>query len=185
MRHLLLVNEPSLIDRVRTKSSQLISVISPNGDTSEALTSTLGINWLRLEERFSWYGNHVSFDAQTAPMINATPETPEVVHGPFSEDFRVVDLDAWPHGPIALSEAQAAVFRVLFYAKRALRTEEVMRKAGLASEKPGNVFNIKSKNKGDPRYEGPALAFRGIVSVNKIIGSYLINNRGKQNDCLY
>ena len=169
-----LINEPNLIDRLRTKASQTISIIAPSGDVPEALTSRLGLNWLRLEERFTWYGNRVSFDAPAESSLDASLTAFVKDHGPFSEDFRRVHLDAWPHGPIVLSDAQAAVFRVLHHAGRELSTEDVMRKAGLASEKPGDVFKVKSKNKGDPKYEGPSAAFRAFVSVNQRLGVYLL-----------
>jgi hypothetical protein len=167
-----LMIDPNLIDRLRTKSSQQISVIAPNGDATETLMSKLGLSWLRLEERFSWYGNRVSFDAPSEPVSNATPDLSEEIVGPFSDGFKLVRIDAWPHGLISLSDAQAAVFRVLHEAGRALSAEEVMRKAGLASEKPGDVFKIKTKNKGDPAYEGQSAAFRSLISVNQRLGVY-------------
>lgn len=169
-----LINEPNLIDRLRTKASQAISIVAPSGDAPEALTTRLGLNWLRLEERFTWYGNRVSFDAPSEPSLDAAPAASAREHGPFSEDFRAVHLHEWPHGPILLSDAQAAVFRVLYQAGRELSAEDVMRKAGLASEKPGDVFKVKSKNKGDPKYEGPSAAFRAFVSVNQRLGVYLL-----------
>jgi hypothetical protein len=41
-----------------------------------------------------------------------------------------------------------------------------MRKAGLASEKPGDVFKVKTKHKGDARYEGPLEIFRQLIKVH-------------------
>jgi hypothetical protein len=169
-----LVNEPNLIDRLRTKASHAVSIIAPRSYAPEALTARLGLNWLRLEERFTWYGSRVTFDVPPKLSLDVSPAAPTKTQGPFSEDFRVVHLDAWPHGPIVLSDAQAAVFRVLHHAGRELSAEEVMRKAGLASEKPGDVFKVKTKNKGDARFEGPLVAFRALISVNQRLGAYLL-----------
>jgi hypothetical protein len=113
-----LMTEPNLIDRLRTKSTQLISVIATNSVAAETLVSKLGLSWLRLEERFSWYGNRVSFEAPSEPVINAASDLSEEILGPFSDGFKLVRIDAWPHGLISLSDAQAAVFRVLHEAGR-------------------------------------------------------------------
>jgi hypothetical protein len=114
----LLTNEPERIDRLRTNASQSIAVVAPANSGSESLAKTLGIAWLRLEEQFSWYGRRICF---CEPRQQEPPRPEAKTHGPFSEDYRFVQLDG--RDQIVLSAAQAAVFRVLFEARRELSGE--------------------------------------------------------------
>lgn len=94
-------------------------------------------------------------------------------NGPFSEDFRWVHLPDWPHGPIALSLKQAAVLRSMWsFGGKPQVAERIMVRAGSQSDKPMDVFKLKSVNKGDPRYEGPLYAYRKLVQVNRQEGTY-------------
>jgi hypothetical protein len=160
-----LMMAPELIDRLQTKASQTIQVIAPRHEPSDALAMRLGITWLRLQERFAWYGNKISFDAPVEALSKAGP--PTATHGPFSEDFSWVHLPGAAQGPVALTQAQSAVFRALHQATRTLHADELMQRAGLASQKPGDVFKVKTKHKGDPRYEAPMAAFRNLVLFNR------------------
>ncbi|GIX24859.1 MAG: hypothetical protein KatS3mg122_2090 [Caldimonas sp.] len=70
----------------------------------------------------------------------------------------------WPHGPIRLTEAQAAVFEALWSFKGEPRTaEQIMRRAGLDSAKPIDVFKVKARDRGKPEAEGPLVAYRALV----------------------
>jgi hypothetical protein len=128
--------------------------------------------WLPLEERFTLYGGNVQFmEPGQAPPSDE--EHNYAVHGPFSEDFRWVHVPDWPHGPIGLTPAQAAVFQALWnFQGQAQDGYRVMAKAGLTSDKPGDVFKVKSKNKGDPKYEGPLFAYKALVVSERRTGSY-------------
>lgn len=93
--------------------------------------------------------------------------------GPFSADFRWVTLPDWPHGPIRLTEAQAAVFDALWSFKGEPRTaDQIMRRAGLNSDKPIDVFKVKARDKGKPEAEGPLFAYRALVVVQGRQGLY-------------
>lgn len=97
--------------------------------------------------------------------------------GPFSKDFRWVHLSDWPHGPILLTEGQSAVFRALWYFRGLPRNAEaVMEKAGLASQKPADLFKIKVENKGDPVFEGPLRAYRTLVEVRRRSRTYALRS---------
>jgi dipeptidyl aminopeptidase/acylaminoacyl peptidase len=97
------------------------------------------------------------------------------VKGPFSADFRWVTLPDWPHGPIRLTEAQAAVFDALWSFKgKPVTAERVMQRAGWKSDKPIDVFKVKARDKGKPEAEGPLFAYRALVVVQGRQGLYSI-----------
>lgn len=158
--------EPALLDRVRVAGGP-IRVITPKPRETRGAPFGPGVEWLALEDRFAFYGGGISFIAPTGepPAAQASdPRTP--VKGPFSADFRWVTLPEGPHGPIRLTEAQAAVFDALWSFKGEPRTaEQVMRRAGLDSAKPIDVFKVKTRDKGKPEAEGPLVAYRALVQV--------------------
>ncbi|MFZ5606555.1 MAG: hypothetical protein ACOY4A_04905 [Pseudomonadota bacterium] len=158
--------EPALLDRVRVAGGP-IRVITPKPRETRGAPFGPAVEWLALEDRFAFYGGGISFIAPTGepPAPQASdPTTP--VKGPFSADFRWVTLPDWPHGPIRLTEAQAAVFEALWSFKGEPRTaEQVMRRAGLDSAKPIDVFKVKTRDKGKPEAEGPLVAYRALVQV--------------------
>ena len=158
--------EPALLERVRVAGGP-IRVITPKPRETRGAPFGPGVEWLALEDRFAFYGGGISFIAPTGepPAAQASdPRTP--VKGPFSADFRWVTLPEGPHGPIRLTEAQAAVFDALWSFKGEPRTaEQVMRRAGLDSAKPIDVFKVKTRDKGKPEAEGPLVAYRALVQV--------------------
>lgn len=165
--------EPALLERVRVAGGP-IRVITPKPRETRGAPFGAGIEWLALEDRFAFYGGGISFIAPTGepPAAQASdPRTP--VKGPFSADFRWVTLPDWPHGPIRLTEAQAAVFDALWSFKGEPRTaEQIMRRAGLDSDKPIDVFKVKARDKGKPEAEGPLFAYRALVVVQGRQGLY-------------
>lgn len=131
------------------------------------------LTWLPMDERFYFYGGQIRHMKPETVLPGDTDDSNKPVHGPFSADFRWAHLDGWPHGPIALSEAQAAVFQALWHFKGVpQQSEQVMNKAGRGSTKPIDVFKVKSANKGDPRYEGPLHAYKELVSSDRRAGTY-------------
>lgn len=158
--------EPALLERVRVAGGP-IRVITPKPRETRGAPFGPGVEWLALEDRFAFYGGGISFIGMSGepPGPQASdPTTP--VKGPFSADFRWVTLPDWPHGPIRLTEAQAAVFEALWSFKGEPRTaEQVMRRAGLDSAKPIDVFKVKTRDKGKPEAEGPLVAYRALVQV--------------------
>ena len=130
---------------------------------------------MALEElcRTYWYPLYAYVRRQGHLREDAEDLT-QAVNGPFSADFRLVHLPAWPHGPIALSDAQSAVFRALWHFKGQPQTAEtIMGRAGLGSEKPIDVFKVKKVNKGSPKYEGPHLAYQSLVNSSRT-GEYVM-----------
>ena len=47
-----------------------------------------------------------------------------------------------------------------------------MREAGLASDRPMDVFKVKAANRGDPVYEGPLCAYERLVNRQRRLGLY-------------
>lgn len=131
--------------------------------------------WWYLEDRFTLHGMALRLhgdDPDTAVDTNGAV-IPVAVHGPFSHDFIWVHLDGWPQGPIRLTDAQARLFAVLWeHRHQAQSAEFLMRLAGLASEKPMDVFKVKAVNRGDPLYEGPLKAYEQLVSRQRRLGQY-------------
>lgn len=128
------------------------------------------IEWLPMEERFTIFGGVLRYIEQ-GQFIARDEDDINPVHGPFSKDFRWVRLDDWPHGPIALSDAQAAVFSVLWQLKAVPQSaERIMSKTGFTSEKLNDVFKVKPKNKGDLKYEGQHFAYKKLVAVTRTDG---------------
>ena len=131
--------------------------------------------WWHLEDRFALHG-------MTLRLLGDDPDAvvdangvviPVAVHGPFSQDFTWVHLDGWPQGPIRLTEAQARLFEVLWeHRNQAQSAELLMRQAGLASEKPMDVFKLKASNRGDAKYEGPLHAYERLVIRQRRHGLY-------------
>lgn len=132
--------------------------------------------WWHLEDRFALHGmalRLVDEAVQEGDTFERTDGVQQAVNGPFSENFEWVHLDSWPHGPIQLSQAQAAIFRELFKAGSTPQPADViMVKAGLISEKLIDVFKIKAANRGDPRYEGPLAVYQNLVEINRRVGLY-------------
>ena len=130
------------------------------------------IEWLPMEERFMLFGGALRFIVP-GQFITQDEDVIDPVHGPFSKDFSWVHLENWEHGPIALTDAQAAVFRALWHFEGAPQlAERVMNKAGLGSTKPIDVFKVKSQNRLDPKYEGQLQAYKMLISAERRAGTY-------------
>jgi hypothetical protein len=167
--------EPAIFERVRVSGAG-IRVIAPQSPQTRGVPFPLGIEWLPLEERFTFYGGRISY-ISGANALNAEepaaadPSGP--VNGPFSADFGWVTLPGWSHGLIRCTDGQAAVFRSLWSFKAVeVDGERVMKRAGLSSGKPNDLFKVKQRYKGDPDYEGPLFAYRALVKSNRREGTY-------------
>lgn len=96
---------------------------------------------------------------------------PVPVHGPFSEDFTWLILEG--EEPLSFTPAQAAVFRELWFARGLpMKGEEVLRKAGSDGDKPGDVFKVKSRDKGGRLFERRRHAYNTLVSRAQREGLY-------------
>lgn len=131
--------------------------------------------WLPMQERFTLYGGNLQFLQPGAAPIAIAEASTQAVNGPFSADFRALHLDDWPHGPILLSQAQAAVFKALWHYKGEPQSAEIiMNRAGRGSTKPIDVFKVKAQNKGDAKYEGPLQAYKRFVATDRRAGTYAL-----------
>jgi hypothetical protein len=172
--HVLL--QPAVLERARERGAAALWLLAPQPlRPVDAALLGRGNVWLPLEQRFTFYGGKLSFlvdargtdadvvyDAATAPL-----------HGPFARDFRWVHLPDWPHGPIALTRMQAAVFQALWaFGGDAQEAYPIMVKAGSSSDKPIDVFKVKACNKGNPQYEGPRYAYQQLVVTHRRTGTY-------------
>jgi len=127
-----------------------------------------------MEERFTLYGGNLGIFDPAATEV-PTSDATEAAHGPFSEDFRWVHLPDSPGNPIALSEGQAAVFSALWhFASQPQEGHTIMSRAGLTSDKPIDVFKVKAKNRGDPKYERPLQAYHLLVQTDRRAGTYFM-----------
>ena len=151
-----------------------IRVITPKPRRTRGAPFGPGVQWLGLEDRFALYGAGISFigadEVQAATPV-ADPTKP--VHGPFSAHFRWVTLPDGDGAPIRLTDGQAKVFEALWTFKGvAVTAERVMQRAGLDSDKPIDVFKVKTRNKGKPEAEGPLAAYRALVKTQQRQGLY-------------
>lgn len=132
--------------------------------------------WWQLEDRFVLNGFALRFfDPDHGEKVDSAQDSVAsvAVHGPFSEDFTWVHLEGWPHGPIHLTEAQAQLFAALWKHRNQPQSAEfLMREVGLGSERPIDVFKLKTSNRGDPRYEGPLQVYKTLVIRQQRHGLY-------------
>jgi hypothetical protein len=130
------------------------------------------VAWLPMDECFHIYGGQIRL-VEPGALADDEVDDSTATHGPFSADFKWVHLDSWQQGPIALSDTQTSVFKVLWNFKgQSQSAERLMNKAGSDSAKPIDVFKIKTGNKGDPKYEGPLHAYKELVIVQRRAGTY-------------
>ncbi len=131
--------------------------------------------WWPLEERFAFHGVALRLigRAEGEEERSESSAVSAPTHGPFSEDFGWVHLPGWPGGPIRLSSAQARIFATLWKFRHEAQTAEVlMREAGLSSERPMDIFKVKSSRKSDPAYAGPLFAYEQLVVRQRRLGLY-------------
>jgi hypothetical protein len=170
----LIWREPSLLERVRIPGAG-IQVIAPKNRNVHGMPFGPDVQWLPLEERFTFLGNGINFipapEPQAVVVPRADPTTP--VHGPFSADFKWVTLPDWEHGLIRCTEGQAVVFKALWsFGGQPMPAERIMDRAGLQSDKLVDVFKIKARDKDKPEAHGPLFAYRALVVTHKRQGLY-------------
>lgn len=169
----LVLSQPTVLARAGTRSANPSWVLTPKPlrDFDHGPFEGRAV-WLPLEERFALYGGNLHF-IEPGQTLELDDGDMQAVNGPFSADFRWVHLADRMHGPIALSEAQAAVFKALWHYKgMPQQAESIMTRAGFESAKPIDVFKVKRQNKGDPQYEGPYHAYRALVDTDRRAGTY-------------
>lgn len=167
------LHEPTLLDRVRVAGSN-IRVITPRPRTTRGSPFGSGVEWLALEERFTFYGGGISFIGSASPSTKPVVDDPATpVNGPFSADFKWATLPDGNGTPIRFTDGQARVFAALWSFKGGGTTaERIMQRAGLDSAKPSDLFKIKSKDKGKPEPEAQHAAYGAIVVTQQRAGLY-------------
>lgn len=129
--------------------------------------------WWQFEDRFTFHGMALRLLQEKLKEEGHDSSAMHAVYGPFTEDFHWVYLPGWNHGPIKLTNAQSSFFAQLWkYRSQALTGEFLLREAGLASEKPMDLFKVKAANRGDPLYEGPLKAYESLVAKQRRLGLY-------------
>ena len=166
------LHEPTLLDRVRVARSNIL-VITPRPRTTRGSPFGSGVEWLALEERFTFYGGGITFipSVPSAAPVVADPAAP--VNGPFSADFKWATLPDVQSTPIHFTQGQAKVFEALWSFKGAeVDGERIMQRAGQKSDKPIDLFKIKSRDKGKPEYEARLAAYVALVVTQQRAGLY-------------
>ncbi len=168
------LHQPSVIARASGAAMPwLITAKSMRKIESEPAPGSC--NWLPMQERFTLYGASLSVLEPGVRAGLATDMT-QAVHGVFSEDFRWANnhnRDGWSGEPIALSVAQAKVFKALWhFAGKPQEAHTIMSHAGLSSDKPIDVFKVKPKNKGDIRFEAALSTYKQLVQTDRRAGTY-------------
>ena len=166
------LHEPTLLDRVRVARSNIL-VITPRPRTTRGSPFGSGVEWLALEVRFTFYGGGITFipSVPSAAPVVADPAAP--VNGPFSADFKWATLPDVQSTPIHFTQGQAKVFEALWSFKGAeVDGERIMQRAGQKSDKPIDLFKIKSRDKGKPEYEARLAAYVALVVTQQRAGLY-------------
>lgn len=166
------LHEPSLLDRVRVAGSN-IRVITPRPRTTRGSPFGSGVEWLALEERFTFYGGGIAFIPSVPSVASAVADPAAPVNGPFSADFKWATLPDVQAAPIRFTDGQAKVFEALWSFKGAeVDGERIMQRAGQKSDKPIDLFKIKSKDKGKPEHEARLAAYGALVVTQQRAGLY-------------
>ncbi|MEW6464481.1 MAG: hypothetical protein AB1434_01145 [Pseudomonadota bacterium] len=169
------LQEPALLDRVRVAGGD-IRVITQRPRTTRGSPFGSGVEWLALEERFTFYGGGIALVGTPSPSAQPMVADPAMpVNGPFSADFKWATLPDISSTPIRFTDGQAKVFEALWSFKgEATTAERIMRRAGLDSAKPSDLFKIKSKDKGKGKPEPAAqhAAYGALVITQQRAGLY-------------
>lgn len=167
------LQESALLDRVRVAGGD-IRVITPRPRTTRGSPFGPGVEWLALEERFTFYGGGIALVGTPSPAAQQTvadPATP--VYGPFSADFKWATLPDISGTPIRFTGGQAKVFEALWSFKgEATTAERIMLRAGLDSAKLSDLFKIKAKDKGKPEPAAQHAAYGALVKSKRREGLY-------------
>ncbi|GHU12126.1 hypothetical protein AGMMS50225_19300 [Betaproteobacteria bacterium] len=139
-----MLQEPALLARVRVAGGD-IRVITPRPLTTRGSPFGPGVEWLALEERFTFYGGGIALLGTPSQPESPTATDPAApVNGPFSADFKWVTLPDIQATPIRFTEGQARVFKALWSFKgEATTAERIMQRTSLDSDKPSELFKIK------------------------------------------
>ncbi|MBS0507139.1 MAG: hypothetical protein JSR53_07135 [Proteobacteria bacterium] len=166
------LQEPALLDRVRVAGGD-IRVITPRPSATRGSPFGAGVQWLALEERFTFYSGGITFIAAPSSATPAVADPASPVNGPFSADFKWATLPDISSAPIQFTDGQAKVFEALWSFKgEATTADRIMPRAGLDSAKPSDLFKIKAKDKGKPEPAAQHAAYGALVVTQRRAGLY-------------
>lgn len=166
------LQEPALLERVRVAGGN-VRVVTPRPRTMRGAPFGAGVEWLALEERFTFYGSGIAFIPSIPPAAPVVADPAAPVNGPFSADFKWATLPNVQATPIRFTQGQAKVFEALWSFKGAeVDGERIMQRAGQKSDKPIDLFKIKSKDKGKPELEARLAAYEALVVTQQRAGLY-------------
>ncbi len=166
------LHEPALLDRVRVAGGD-IRVITPRPRTTHGSPFSASVEWLVLEERFMFYAGGITFIPSVPSAVPAVADPAAPVNGPLSADFQWATLPDVQTTPIRFTQGQAKVFEALWSFKGAeVDGERIMQRAGQKSDKPIDLFKIKSKDKGKPEHEARLAAYGALVVTQQRAGLY-------------
>ena len=107
------LHEPTLLDRIRVAGSN-IRVITPRPRTTRGSPFGSSVEWLALEERFTFYGGVITFIPSVPFAVPTVADPAAPVNGPFSADFKWATLPDVQATPIRFTDGQAKVFESLW-----------------------------------------------------------------------
>ena len=166
------LHEPALLGRVRVGSGD-IRVITPKPSTTRGSPFGAGVEWMALEERFTFYGGGITFIAAPSSATPAVADPASPVNGPFSADFRWATLPDVQTTPIQFTDGQSKVLGALWsFEGEAATAERIMQRAGLDSAKPSDLFKVKAKDKGKPGPAAQHAAYGALVVTQQRAGLY-------------
>ena len=102
------LHEPSLLDRVRVAGSN-IRVITPRPRTTRGSPFGSGVEWLALEERFTFYGGGIAFIPSVPSVAPSVADPAAPVNGPFSADFKWATLPDVQATPIRFTDGRPGI----------------------------------------------------------------------------
>src|SRR6218665_1941895 len=165
------LHEPALLDRVRVAGGD-IRVITPRPSTTRGSPFGAGAEWLVLEERFTFYGDGITFIATWPSATPVVADSATPVNGPFSADFRWATLPD-DGKQVRFTDGQAKVFGSLWSVMgEAVTAERVLQRAGLDSAKPRDLFKIKSRDKGREEPAAQHASYGALVVTQQRSGLY-------------
>lgn len=167
------LHEPALLGRVRVAGGD-IRVITPRPSTTRGSPFGAGVEWLVLEERFTFYGSGLTLLGTPSPSVTPVAADPAMpMNGPFSADFKWATLPDVQATPIQFTDGQSKVLGALWSFKgEATTADRIMQRAGLDSAKPSDLFKIKAKDKGKPGSAAQHAAYGALVVTQQRAGLY-------------
>lgn len=156
----------------------LIGIVPRRPDLLNVLPTGIDVDWYALNRDFRLGRHGIEFIKSITTPVLANSQPPAFVPDPkvtFTNNYRLVHIPDWKHGPILLTPGQASIFRVLVeHQPRWINARDLMTLAGLESDKPGDLFKIKSNRQENHKKAGALFAFKQLVEIKSREGLYRI-----------